>query len=111
MLSFKRTTGCGLVDASLLNENISLAGWVHRRRDHGGLIFVDLRDRTGLMQLVFNTELSAGIHERAHTLRSEYVIRVVGTVVERSPETINKELATGKWELFVTELEILNSAK
>jgi aspartyl-tRNA synthetase len=106
-----RTTGCGLVSEQFLNKNISLAGWVHRRRDHGGLIFIDLRDRSGLMQLVFNTELSADIHELAHTLRSEYVIRVVGTVVERSPETINKELATGQWELLVQELEILNASK
>jgi len=106
-----RTTGCGLVNEHFLDENISLSGWVHRRRDHGGLIFVDLRDRTGLMQLVFNTELSAVVHERAHKLRSEYVIRVVGTVVERTPETVNKELATGKWELIVQDLEILNTAK
>lgn len=107
----ERTTGCGLVNEHFLNKNISLSGWVHRRRDHGGLIFVDLRDRTGLMQLVFNTELSPDIHEKAHTLRSEYVIKVVGTVVERTPETINKELATGKWELLVCEITILNSAK
>jgi len=106
-----RTTGCGLVNEHFLNKNISLSGWVHRRRDHGGLIFVDLRDRTGLMQLVFNTELFAQVHEQAHTLRSEYVIHVVGTVVERAPETINKELATGKWELLVSEITILNTAK
>ncbi len=106
-----RTTGCGLVNEHFLNKSVSLSGWVHRRRDHGGLIFVDLRDRTGLMQLVFNTELSAQVHEQAHTLRSEYVIHVVGTVVERAPETINKELATGKWELLVSEITILNSAK
>jgi aspartyl-tRNA synthetase len=106
-----RTTGCGLVNEHFLNKNISLSGWVHRRRDHGGLIFIDLRDRTGIMQLVFNTELSAQVHELAHKLRSEYVIHVTGTVVERSDETVNKELATGKWELLVDTLEILNSAK
>jgi len=106
-----RTTGCGLVNEHFLNKNISLSGWVHRRRDHGGLIFIDLRDRTGLMQLVFNTELSAQVHERAHKLRSEFVIHVVGTVVERSPETVNKDLATGKWELLVQDLEILNASK
>lgn len=106
-----RTTGCGLVNEHFLNKNISLSGWVHRRRDHGGLIFIDLRDRTGLMQLVFNTELSAHVHEQAQKLRSEYVIHVTGTVVERSPETINKDLATGKWELLVENLEILNASK
>src|SRR5947207_15814322 len=94
-----RTTGCGVVNEHFLNKNISLAGWVHRRRDHGGLIFIDLRDRTGLMQLVFNDELAHHIHELAQSLRSEYVIKVTGTVVERSPETINKDLATGCWEL------------
>lgn len=106
-----RTTGCGLVNEHFLNKTISLAGWVHRRRDHGGLIFVDLRDRTGLMQLVFNTELFAQVHDQAQKLRSEYVIRVTGTVLERSSETVNKELATGCWELLVQELEILNTAK
>lgn len=106
-----RTTGCGLINSHLLNENITLAGWVHRRRDHGSLIFIDLRDRTGIMQLVFNAELSQEVHKLAHTLRSEYVIKVTGTVVERSPDTVNKELTTGSWELLVQELEILNSAK
>lgn len=106
-----RTTGCGLVNEQFLNKNISLAGWVHRRRDHGGLIFIDLRDRSGLMQLVFNTELSAQVHERAHKLRSEYVIKITGTVVERSSETINNELATGRWEILVQDLEILNASK
>jgi len=106
-----RTTGCGLVNENVLNKNISLSGWVHRRRDHGGLIFIDLRDRSGLMQLVVNTENSKKVHEVAHKIRSEYVISVTGKVVERAPETINKELATGRWELLVEDLEILNSAK
>ena len=110
MLS-ERTTGCGLVNEHFLNKNISLSGWVHRRRDHGGLIFIDLRDRSGLMQLVVNTENSKKVHEVAHKIRSEYVISVTGKVVERAPETINKELATGRWELLVEEIEILNTAK
>jgi aspartyl-tRNA synthetase len=107
----ERTTGCGLVNVQHLNKKISLSGWVHRRRDHGGLIFIDLRDRTGLMQLVINTAFSSVVHERAHKVRSEYVISVVGTVVERDVSTINKELPTGKWELIVEDFEILNSAK
>jgi len=110
MLS-ERTTGCGLVNEQFLNKNISLSGWVHRRRDHGGLIFIDLRDRSGLMQLVVNTENSKKVHEIAHKIRSEYVISVTGKVVERAPETINKELTTGCWELLVDDLEILNTAK
>ncbi len=111
MQAFKRTTGCGLVNANYLKKTICLAGWVHRRRDHGGLIFIDLRDRSGIMQLVFNPDFSAQAHELAHSLRSEFVISVCGEVVQRSPEAINKELATGEWELQVKELEILNTSK
>jgi aspartyl-tRNA synthetase len=108
----ERTTGCGLVNEQHLNKKICLSGWVHRRRDHGGLIFIDLRDRTGLMQLVINTATtSPAVHELAHKVRSEYVISVVGTVIERDAATINKELPTGRWELSVEDLEILNSAK
>jgi aspartyl-tRNA synthetase len=111
MMLSERTTGCGLVIDRHLNEKICLAGWVHRRRDHGGLIFIDLRDRTGVMQLVFSSEFCAQAHELAHKVRSEYVLLVSGTVVDRSSETVNKEIATGKWELHVDSLEILNSAK
>src|SRR5579863_8649238 len=107
----ERTTGCGLVNEEYLNKQICLAGWVHRRRDHGGLIFIDLRDRTGLMQLVFNPEFSKSVHEIAHKVRSEYVITVCGKVVERAAETINKDLSTGKWELHVEKIDILNTAK
>ncbi len=108
---YERTAGCGAVNESLLNQSITLAGWVARRRDHGGLIFIDLRDRSGIMQLVFNPAMSHIAHEKAHHLRSEFVICVQGTVVERSTETINKELSTGRWELQVTDLEILNKAQ
>ena len=111
MQGFKRTTGCGQVCESLLGQTITLAGWVQRRRDHGGLIFIDLRDRTGLMQLVFNPDFSKQTHTDAHSLRSEYVIAVEGLVVERSAATTNKELATGRWELQVKDLSILNRAK
>lgn len=107
----ERTTGCGLVNEHYLNKQICLSGWVHRRRDHGGLIFIDLRDRSGLMQLVCNPEFSKEVHESAHKVRSEYVITVCGKVVERAHETINKELATGKWELHVEKFTILNTAK
>lgn len=111
MQAFERTTGCGLVNEKYLNKTIHLCGWVHRRRDHGGLIFIDLRDRSGLMQLVFNPDFNKEAHEHAHKLRSEYVITISGKVVHRTPETINEELSTGKWELQVESLGILNKAK
>lgn len=111
MQSIKRTTGCGQVNNSHLHNTVSLAGWVHRRRDHGGLIFIDLRDRTGLMQLVFNPNHAPTVHEVAHSLRSEYVIQVTGNVIERTVNTINNNLPTGTWELVVQELTILNTSK
>lgn len=107
----ERTVACGLVDAQYLNKKIFLVGWVNKRRDHGGLIFVDLRDRAGLMQLVFNPETSSVAHELAHKIRSEYVIAVSGKVVDRSATTVNNDIATGRWELHVEDLEILNTAK
>ncbi len=106
----QRTTYCGLVSEQYTNQNITLFGWVHRRRDHGGLIFVDLRDREGIMQVVFSTDFNQQAHELAHTLRSEYVISVTGKIVERASNLVNKNLATGMYELQVQELEILNKA-
>ena len=87
-----------------MGQQVKVAGWVHRRRDHGGLIFIDLRDRTGLVQLVFEAESTLPLHERAQELRSEYVISAAGTVVARSPERVNPNLATGKVEIVVDEL-------
>lgn len=110
-MAIKRTVGCGLVSKDNFGEHIFLAGWVHRRRDHGGLIFIDLRDRTGLMQLVFNPETCLKSHAAAHDLRSEYVIAVAGTIVKREEHTINTKLSTGQWELAVDFLEILNTSK
>lgn len=109
--SWKRTIECGLVNEKLLNKEITLNGWVSRRRDHGGLIFIDLRDRTGLMQVVFNPDFSKDVHALAHDLRSEYVISVKGKVVKRSAETVNDKMPTGKWELQADNLTILNTAK
>lgn len=111
MQTIKRTIWAGKVNGDLLGEKINLSGWVARRRDHGGLIFIDLRDRSGLMQLVFNPDFSQEAHDIAHLLRSEYVISVSGTVVNRSVQTINEQLPTGKWELQVTQVVILNKAK
>lgn len=111
MKQFERTAYCGTITNQQLRQTISLCGWVANRRDHGGLIFIDLRDRTGIMQLVFNPEISPQAHEQAHSLRSEFVICVQGTVIERSKETVNPDLPTGKYELQVHELTILNKAK
>ncbi len=111
MQFFERTVACGLVKSEHLNATIQLAGWVNKRRDHGGLIFIDLRDRTGLMQLVFNPAFSKQAHELAHQLRSEYVIAVSGVIVNRAPATINPTLATGALEMQVQQLHILNKAK
>lgn len=111
MHHFERTVLCGLVDHTFLNKTIHLSGWVHRRRDHGGLIFVDLRDRSGVMQIVFNPDFSQDAHTLAHSLRSEYVITVTGKVVDRSGDTVNTELSTGRYEMQVTELIIENKAK
>ncbi|MCB0861027.1 MAG: aspartate--tRNA ligase [Solirubrobacterales bacterium] len=105
-----RDTWCGQVLGDRVGSPVRLSGWVHRRRDHGGLIFIDLRDRTGLVQLVFNPDEAGGAHELGHSLRSEYVISVSGEVVTRSGETVNPELPTGEFEVRVKEAEILATA-
>lgn len=111
MQRFERTVSCGLVNEKFLGKTIHLCGWVNRRRDHGGLIFIDLRDRSGLMQLVFNSDFSKSAHESAHTLRSEFVVSVSGIIVDRTPSSVNLDLPTGKWEMQVTSLTILSKAK
>ncbi len=111
MMNMKRTTYCGLITQEYLHQEISLTGWVNKRRDHGGLIFVDLRDRQGIMQIVFNPDFNVDAHLQAQVLRNEYVICVQGKVVARDENLINSNLATGKFELQVTHLTILNKAK
>ena len=111
MQAFERSIACGLVGKDQCGTEVTLAGWVHRRRDHGNLIFIDLRDRTGMMQLVFSPDTAIETHKEAHHVRSEYVIAVRGIVVERSAETINPAMATGAYELDVQELLVLNKAK
>lgn len=108
---FERTVGCGLVSHDFLNKNITLTGWVNKRRDHGGLIFIDLRDRSGLMQIVFNPEFFKEAHSLAHGVRSEFVLSVTGKVLERVPGTINKDIATGEYELLVEKIIILNKSR
>ncbi len=107
----KRTHYCGEVRKSDIGKVVTLQGWVHRRRDHGGLIFIDLRDREGLVQVVFNPEKNSTSHEAAGELRSEYVITVSGEVAARPQGTVNPKLPTGEIEILVTSLEILNSSK
>ncbi len=102
-----RDTWCGQVLADRVDTDARVAGWVHRRRDHGGLIFIDLRDRTGLVQLVFNPDVAGGAHELAHRLRPEDVVTAAGRVLRRSEETINREFSTGEFEIRVDEAELL----
>jgi aspartyl-tRNA synthetase len=102
-----RDAWCGQVLPEKVDSEVRVAGWVNRRRDHGGLIFIDLRDRTGIVQLVFNPDSSGESFELAHKLRAEDVLSASGNVVRRSEETVNKELATGEVELLVTGAELL----
>ena len=105
-----RSHYCGQVDESLLDEEVQLAGWVHRRRDHGGVIFVDLRDREGLVQVVFDPDRAA-LFVDAERLRSEYVVSVKGRVRKRPAGTENAHLASGKVELLATGMQLLNKAE
>ena len=105
-----RDAWCGQLTAERAGTQARVAGWVNRRRDHGGLIFIDLRDRSGLVQLVFHPETAPNAHQAAHALRSEDVIAVAGTVSRREPENVNRNLVTGEIELAVAELEILADA-
>jgi aspartyl-tRNA synthetase len=106
-----RDTWCGQVLPDRVDSEARVAGWVHRRRDHGGLIFIDLRDRTGIVQLVFHPDSSGEAFQLAHKLRAEDVLSAAGTVVRRSEETINRELPTGEVELQVTAAELLADAE
>ena len=106
----RRTHHCCELGAENIGEQVVLMGWVQRRRDHGGVIFVDLRDREGLTQVVFNPEVDSRIHDKAHVLRSEYVIGVRGRVDKRLEGMTNPKLKTGEIEVLVTELKIFNAA-
>jgi aspartyl-tRNA synthetase len=106
-----RNTWCGGVLADRVDSEARVAGWVHRRRDHGGLIFIDLRDRTGIVQLVFNPDTSGESFALAHKLRAEDVLSAAGKVVRRSEETVNRELPTGEVELLVGTADLLADAE
>jgi aspartyl-tRNA synthetase len=106
-----RDTWCGEVLPSAVGRKVRVAGWVHRRRDHGGLAFVDLRDRSGIVQLVFHPEQAPQAHRLAHELRSEWVLSATGEVVRRSEETINPDLPTGEVEINVESVDVLAQAE
>jgi aspartyl-tRNA synthetase len=106
-----RDEWCGTVNEGLIGKRVKVAGWVQRRRDHGGLIFVDLRDRTGIVQLVVEATKDPALHTRAQELRSEFVMWATGTVVARAPERVNPNIATGAVEIVLDDLQILAAAE
>lgn len=106
-----KTQDCGKLTKANVGETVVLNGWVQRRRDLGGVLFIDLRDRSGLIQIVFNPDFSGGALQVADKARSEYVLAVKGKVVERDPETFNPNMATGEIEVQIHEIEIMNAAK
>lgn len=106
-----RTHRCGELTTKQVGQTVVLNGWVQRRRDHGMVIFIDLRDRTGITQVVFNAERNLRCHQAAHTLRSECVVSVTGHVMARPEDSKNPDLSTGEIEVFVDEVEILNESK
>jgi len=110
-VTHKRTHTCGELRAEHIDQQVVLTGWVHTRRDHGGVIFIDLRDRYGLTQVVFNPERSADAHRVAETLRAEHVIAVAGSVSHRPEGTVNPALATGEIEVMASAIERLNEAR
>jgi len=106
-----RTHRCGELNKTHVGNTVVLNGWVQRRRDHGMVMFVDLRDRTGITQVVFNAERNAAIHQSAHVLRSECVVSVTGQVMARPDESKNPNLPTGDIEVFVDAVEVLNESR
>lgn len=107
----RRTHTCCELEADDVGKEVVLMGWVQRRRDHGGVIFIDLRDREGITQVVFNPDVNKKVHDKAHVIRNEYVLGVLGKVDNRPEGMINPKLKTGEIEVLVTELKILNSAQ
>ncbi len=111
MAGLKRTMGCGEVTEAQVGKEIVLCGWVERRRDHGGLIFIDLRDRTGVVQLVASPDYDEDSFHKAEAIRNEYVLAIRGKVRERDEETVNPNMSTGKWEVVAEEIRVLNTSK
>ena len=94
-----RSIECGEINLQHINESVTIAGWVHRRRDHGGLIFIDLRDSKGIVQVVINPENGTNLHSTGESLRNEWVVQITGTVQARPSGTINPEMVTGEIEI------------
>ena len=111
MAGMRRSCGCGMLTENDCGKELTLAGWVNTRRDHGGLIFIDLRDRSGIVQLVLSPQYGEEAFHKAEGVRSEYVLAVKGKVRERSADTVNPKMKTGKVEVVVSELRVLNKAK
>lgn len=109
--NWKRTHYCGELTAKDIGSEVILMGWALRRRDHGGLIFIDLRDREGIAQIVFDPEINAAVHGIAETVRSEYVLAVKGTVIARPEGTVNPAMKTGEVEIQISECKLLNRSK
>lgn len=110
-MSTTRSHNCGQLTTASIGEKVTLNGWVQTRRDLGGVLFIDLRDRTGIVQIVFNPDYSGEALQIADKVRSEYVLAVSGTVVKRDEETVNRNLPTGEIEVQITDIEVLNAAK
>ena len=108
--NMRRTHTCCELGADDVEKEVVLMGWVQRRRDHGGVIFIDLRDREGLTQVVFNPDVDKDVHAKAHAIRTEFVLGVRGRVGHRPEGMVNPKLKTGAIEVLVTELKILNRA-
>jgi aspartyl-tRNA synthetase len=108
--ALRRSHSCSALRAAHVGDEVVVAGWVHSRRDHGGVIFIDLRDASGLVQVVFRPDVESEAHARAHQIRSEFVIAARGVVERRSEDTINPNLPTGEIEISVQELRLLNTA-
>ena len=111
MAGMHRSCGCGRVTEKDCGKELTWAGWVNTRRDHGGLIFIDLRDRSGIVQVVMSPQYGEDAFHKAEDVRSEYVLAIRGIVRERSPETVNPKMQTGKIEVVVSEMRVLNKAK
>jgi aspartyl-tRNA synthetase len=107
----RRTHMCSELDTGNVGQMVTVMGWTHKRRDLGGVIFIDLRDRSGVLQVVFNSEADSELFKKAEMLRNEYVIAVIGEVVKRAPETVNPKIKTGEIEVVARELRILSRAE
>src|SRR5580698_6531029 len=107
----RRTHMCGALRAADVGKNVVLMGWVHKRRDHGGVIFVDMRDREGITQVVFHEDVGPEVHKRAELTRPEYVIAIEGKVAPRGAGAVNPNLATGEIEVVASRIWILNESR